>query len=186
VKWKPDELQLMRQRYEVDGAKSTTIAKEVTELTGRPTTGAAVRNVTNRRGGNGGGICNAEKAENITARNEEIIQAREEGVSTEELAQKYGLTARQFRRIAPGPEYFRDKEMLWQINWNLENPIDPNVAPDPITTNGKILIECRYNECRHWLGRGPNDNIMRFCAEPTMTDFVLRAASQDESRVTGP
>jgi hypothetical protein len=155
VKWKPDELEYIRQRYEVDGDTSTTIAKEMTERTGCPTTGAAIRNVSNRRGGNGGGSCNADKAENIAARNEEIIRAREEGASTEELAQKYGRTPRQIRSIAHGPEYLRDKELLSQIKWKLKNPIDPNVAPDPITTKGKTLFERRYNECCHPIGRDP-------------------------------
>jgi hypothetical protein len=130
----------------------------------------------NRRGGNGRGTCNADKAATIAARNEEIIQEREEGVSTEELAQRYGRTPRQIRTIAPGPTFFRDKELLSQIKWKLNNPIDPNVAPDPITTNGKTLIECGYNECRHWLGRGPDDKIMRFCAEPTMTMATKRTS----------
>jgi Mor family transcriptional regulator len=169
LKWKPDELEYMRQRYEVDGATSTTLAKEMTELTGHPTTGAAIRNVSNRRGGNGGGSCNADKAENIAARNEEIIQAREEGASTEELAQKYGLTERQIRTVAPGRDYFRDKELLSWIKWKLKNPIDPNVAPDPITTKGKTLFERRHNECCHPIGRDPKTNEIRFCGEHTMT-----------------
>jgi hypothetical protein len=44
VKWEQDDLEYMRQRYEIEGATSTTVAKEITERTGRQTTGAAIRN----------------------------------------------------------------------------------------------------------------------------------------------
>jgi GcrA cell cycle regulator len=169
VPWTPDELEYMRQRYERDGATSSTVAKEMTQRTGRPTTGAAVRNVANRRGWHGGGACNAEKADEIASRDREIRRSIEEGVPKEELAGKYDISARRISHIAPGCAADWIRRLKRARAHELAHPIIPDYAQDPISSAGKSLFELLPSDCCHPICRDPETNEIRFCAEPKMT-----------------
>jgi hypothetical protein len=161
VKWKPEDLEYIRQRYAVDGAASTTIEKEITERTGRPTTGPAIRNVAKRHRWRRGGTCNAEKAE--------IRRLIEEGVPKAELAQKYDVSARQISNIAPGCAADWIRRLKRARAHARKYPIIPNFAQSPISSAGKSLFELLRGDCRDPICRDPETNEFRFCAEPKLT-----------------